>query len=192
MKSYAKSLGSAAPDLNSCKYTADVLADIQTVKAKLLVEGVEEHDYDRFRIGVVATNLKLPLPNAHCSEYGPALPKGQICKHVFDQKSQELIKSCTDTNQMCIDIAMRLKSDQTKLEMDPRVTSFVIEQHTKGLKQNLYHANMTMATETARKTKFYLDYTPVDAEAFYAKITPLFNELDALAERLRDIRRNLV
>ena len=128
MESYAKSLGSAAPDLNSCKYTADVLADIQTVKAKLLVEGVEEHDYDRFRIGVVATNLKLPLPNAHCSQYGPALPKGQICKHVFDQKSQELIKACTDTNQMCIDIAMRLKSDQTKLEMDPRVTSFVIEQ----------------------------------------------------------------
>jgi hypothetical protein len=44
----------------------------------------------------------------------------------------------------------------------------------------------------------------LDAEAFLiredhtlrpslsAKITPLFNELDALAERLRDTRRNLV
>lgn len=169
------------------QYTAEVLTDIEKVKAKLRDFGVGDEEHERFRPGVVATNLKLPLPNAHCSEYGPALPNRQICKHVFDKKSQELIELYTDANEVCIDIAMKIKST----EMDPLVPKWVLEQQTNSLKSNLNQAISGMAIYTTRKTKFYLDYTPVDAEAFYAKITPLFNELDALAERLRDVRRNL-
>ncbi len=183
---YAQCMRMTAPVTSFEKYTADVLADIALVKAKLLVEGVEEQDYPSYMPGVVAVNFGGPVPPLHNSEHGPKLPKGLVAKEVFDKMSLQHIKECADASKVCSDIVAQMSSVE-KLKPIRNV-----DRELTDLNNRLYHALQTAGHYSAKKTKFYLDYTPYNAEAFYARITPLFNELDTLAERLRDVRRNLV
>ena len=103
---------------------------------------------------------------------------------MFNKKSLQHIKDCADASKSCSDIFVEFKLAELKKPVivdDPKLVT---------IKRNLDVAFFCAAT--TRKTQFYLDYAPCDAEGFYAKITPLLNEYMALAEQLRDVRRNLV
>lgn len=177
------------PATPSERYLANIMERVEAVKQKLAEEGVEEQDIPRYMPGVLATNLGAPLPYQHSAcnnEAGPMLPKGLMAKEVFNQRSLQHIKECSDANKSCSDILFELKLAELKKPVilnDPKLNS---------IKGKLNQALHVAGTYSARKTKFYLDYTPCDAEAFYAKITPLLNEYETLAEQLRDVRRNLV
>ena len=177
------------PATPSERYLANIMERVEAVKQKLAEEGVEEQDYPRYMPGVLATNLGAPLPYQHSAcnnEVGPMLPKGLMAKEVFNEKSLQHIMQCTDANKSCSDIFLQMSCVE-KLKPIRNV-----DRQLADLKGKLDVALHAAGTYSARKTKFYLDYTPCDAEAFYAKITPLLNEYDCLAEQLRDVRRNLV
>ena len=172
------------PATPSERYLADIMERVKAVKQKLAEEGVEEQDIPQYMPGVLAITLGMPLP--HCGENGPKLPKGLMAKEVFNQKSLQHIKECKDANENVADIINKngLMSVKKSEIMDNCRFSVI--------RQTLHNAFNTAGIIHSRKTKFYFDYTPCDAEAFYRKIEPLLGEYDCLAEQLRDVRRNLV
>jgi len=158
------------------------------VKLKLANEGVMEDEYASYMPGVIATNLGAPLPVPHCGENGPVLPKGLMAKEVYNKKSLELIKKCADANTQCSETFLQTDTflRMEKLKSIPK-NDHELTRVENQLAMVLNHAGYCLA----KKSKFYLDFAPVNAEAFYAKITPLFNEYNSLAERLRDAQRDL-
>lgn len=177
------------PATPSERYLADIMERVKAVKQKLAEEGVEEQDIPKYMPGFLAINFGAPLPYQHSAcnnEVGPMLPKGLMAKEVFNKKMIQHINECAKANKNCTDILVELKLAELKKPIildDPKLSTIKSK-----LDMALFHAGDL----TAKKTKFYLDYTPCDAMAFYEKITPLLDEYEALAEQLRDVRRNLV
>ena len=114
------------------------------------------------------------------------LPKGLMASEVFNKRSLQHIKECAEANKNCSDIFLQMSCVE-KLKPIRNV-----DRQLADLRNKLDMALHAAGTYSARKTKFYLEYTPCNAEAFYAKIMPLFYEYETLAEQLRDVRRNLV
>lgn len=172
------------PATPSDRYLGNIMERIEVVKQKLAEEGVEEQHIAEYFPGVLAMNLGASLP---CNtEQGPKLPKGLMAKEVFNKKSLQHIKECAEANQHCSDIFLEIKSVE---EFKPMSN---VDHKMASLKTQLNQALFMAGHYAFRKTKFYLEYTPCDAEAFYAKIVPLFYQYETLAEQLKDVRRNLV
>ena len=144
-----------SPATPSDRYLTNIMERIAVVKQQLSIEGVEEQDIPGYMPGVLATNLGAPLPVPHFGgENGPVLPKGLMAKEVFNKKSLQHTKECSDANKSCSDILFELKLAELKKPVildDPKLNTI------KGKLDQALHA---AGTYSARKTKFYLDYAP--------------------------------
>ena len=173
-------VSSKSPKTPSERSILYIQEKILNIKHKLASEGVEEQDLPMYMPGVLATNMGLPLPT------GLKLPKGLMAKELFDKELTSLIKQGTDSNKSCSDIALQINCVE-KLKPIRNV-----DHQLADLNIQLYTALNIAGHWTAKKIQFCLDFAPHNAKAFYAKITPLLNEYEALADQLKTVRRNLV
>lgn len=161
-----------------------VLDQIFAVKQELAFQGVQEQDIYLYMPGVIATNIGAPLPVPHGSDNGPMLPKGLMAREVFCGKTLRYDTQYRKAKDACHDIALELKAENLKATWPATLVDVI--------KNKLDHALYVAGHHAAMKTQFFLEFTPCDAEAFYAKITPLVNKYEALAEQLKNVKRDLV
>lgn len=165
-----------------------ILDQISAVKQELASHGVQEQDIPKFMPGVIATNIGMPLPVPHCGENGPVLPKGLMAHEDFNAKVLHHTVRCEKAKEDCHDLALELKEARLTDKWPATWPGTLV-----GVIKNKLDCALNAAGHyAAAKTRFYLDYTPCDAEAFYAKITPLINKYESLAEQLKDAKRDLV
>lgn len=176
------------PATPSDRYLANIMERIEDVKQKLAEEGVAEQDIPMYMPGVVAMNFGIPLP--HSTEKGPILPKGLMDKEVYKNKCLQLVKDCADADKNIVEVVQEL--ELTKSKKPVILNDHMYNNTLTQIKNKLQVALFQAGNFYAKKTKFYLDYTPCDAEAFYAKITRLLGQYENLAEQLKDVRGNLV
>lgn len=167
-----------SPSQQTIRYLEEKISE---VKAKLTEHGVPENQYRAYWLGVLACNLGTEIPPS------APLPERQVAVEEFDQQLVKYNEAVDKSMAKCTATCLQLSCVNSMTPLIPSACK-----QAKVLKEHLDVSVELAAQEKFQAVYYRLHMTPVNKKAFYAKVTPLFNELEHLAKQYEDAKRAMV